>query len=68
MDSINLNEIHKFLLEIVPRCGDVKSLLRILKNLIYFLKSRLFEMHFIKKKRCKRKAVLLILLQKQTKK
>ena len=30
MDSINLNEVHKFLLEIVPKCGDVCNFLELL--------------------------------------
>ena len=34
MGSINLNEIHKFLLEIVPRCGDVNFYLMNLKPFI----------------------------------
>ena len=69
MDSLNLNEIHKFLLEIVPKCGDVCQLFMLACipiNLLFNF--RLFEALFIKKNHIKRKVVLRILLQRPMKK
>ena len=48
MDSINLNEVHKFLLEIVPKCGDVCNFFELLlpvcfrNNFEAFLKTKTF--------------------------